>query len=74
MIARQITIHDDVSATAQAIAARLITSITDAVTARGVAHIVVTGGTLGIAAVGRSGTEPSKGFGQLVSGALLVGR
>lgn len=60
MIARQITIHDDVSATAQAIAARLITSITDAVTARGVAHIVVTGGTLGIAALVAVAQNPAK--------------
>ncbi|MGP9528369.1 MULTISPECIES: 6-phosphogluconolactonase [Micrococcaceae] len=60
MIARQITIHDDVSATAQAIAARLITSITDAVTARGVAHIVVTGGTLGIAALAAVAQNPAK--------------
>jgi len=60
VIARQITIHDDVSATAQAIAARLITSITDAVTARGVAHIVVTGGTLGIAALAAVAQNPAK--------------
>lgn len=60
MIARQITIHDDVSATAHAIAARLITSITDAVSARGVAHIVVTGGTLGIAALVAVAQNPAK--------------
>lgn len=49
MIARQIVIHEDANATAQGIAARLITSIADAIAARGVAHVVVTGGSLGIA-------------------------
>lgn len=49
MIARQIVIHEDAHATSQGIAARLITSIADAIAARGVAHVVVTGGSLGIA-------------------------
>ncbi|MDR4532561.1 6-phosphogluconolactonase [Glutamicibacter sp. PS] len=48
MIARNIIIHPDAAATAQAIAARLITAISDAIAARGVAHVVLTGGSLGI--------------------------
>ncbi|WP_345469477.1 6-phosphogluconolactonase [Glutamicibacter ectropisis] len=60
MIARQITIHEDVASTAHAIAARLITSINDAVAARGVAHIVVTGGTLGIAALKAVAENPAR--------------
>ena len=60
MIARQITIHDDVASTAHAIAARLITSINDAIAARGVAHVVVTGGSLGIAALVAVAENPAK--------------
>ncbi len=60
MIARQIVIHEDLQATAQGIAARLITSITDAIAARGVAHVVVTGGSLGIAALKAVADNPAK--------------
>lgn len=60
MIARQIVIHDDAHATAQGIAARLITSITDAIAARGVAHVVVTGGSLGIAVLVAVAHNPAK--------------
>ncbi|WP_313813090.1 6-phosphogluconolactonase [Glutamicibacter sp.] len=60
MIARQIVIHDDLQATAQGIAARLITSIADAVAARGVAHVVLTGGSLGIAALKAVAANPAK--------------
>ncbi len=60
MIARQITIHEDVASTAHAIAARLITAINDAVAARGVAHIVVTGGTLGIVSLKAVAENPAK--------------
>ncbi|MGO2068754.1 6-phosphogluconolactonase [Glutamicibacter arilaitensis] len=60
MIARQILIHEDPEATANAIAARLITSIADALAARGVAHVVVTGGSLGIAALEAVAANPAK--------------
>lgn len=60
MIARQILIHEDAQATAHAIAARLITTIADALAARGVAHVVVTGGSLGIAALEAVAANPAK--------------
>ncbi|WP_404285470.1 6-phosphogluconolactonase [Glutamicibacter arilaitensis] len=60
MIARQIVIHEDGSATAHGVAARLITSIADAIAARGVAHVVLTGGTLGIAALAAVAQNPAK--------------
>lgn len=60
MIARQIVIHEDLQATAQGIAARLITTITDAIAARGVAHVVLTGGSLGIAALKAVAANPAK--------------
>lgn len=60
MIARQILIHENPEATAHAIAARLITSIADALAARGVAHVVVTGGSLGIAALEAVAANPAK--------------
>lgn len=60
MIARQILIHEDAQATAHAIAARLITTIADALAARGVAHVVVTGGSLGIAALEAVVANPAK--------------
>ncbi|MFJ2620770.1 6-phosphogluconolactonase [Glutamicibacter sp. NPDC087344] len=60
MIAKQIVIHEDAAATAHGIAARLITSIADALAARGVAHVVVTGGSLGIAALQAVADNPAK--------------
>ncbi|MFY9680125.1 6-phosphogluconolactonase [Glutamicibacter protophormiae] len=60
MIARQIVIHEDLSATAHGIAARLITSIADALAARGVAHVVLTGGSLGIAALAAVAENPAR--------------
>lgn len=60
MIARQIVIHDDAAATAHGIAARLITALTDAIAARGVAHVVVTGGSLGIAALVAVAQNPAR--------------
>lgn len=61
MIARQIVIHQDADATARAAAARLVTSILDAIAARGVAHVVVTGGSLGIAALEALAASPARG-------------
>ena len=61
MIARQIVIHPDAEATAQGIAARLVTSVLDALAARGVAHVAVTGGTLGIAALEALAASPAVG-------------
>lgn len=59
---RHVVIHPDLPATAQGIAARLITAVLDAQAARGEASIVLTGGTLGIAslkAVAQSPALPS---------------
>lgn len=42
-----VIVHSDPSTLAAAAAARLITSLTDAQSARGVAHLVITGGTMG---------------------------
>ena len=60
MIARQIVIHQDADATAHAVAARLITAVADAIAARGVAHVVVTGGSLGIAALAAVAANPAR--------------
>ncbi|NAZ14778.1 6-phosphogluconolactonase [Glutamicibacter soli] len=60
MIARQIVIHEDLAATAHGIAARLVTSIADAIAARGVAHVVLTGGSLGIAALAAVAENPAR--------------
>lgn len=60
MIARQIVIHEDLDATAHAVAARLITAILDAIAARGVAHVVLTGGSLGVAAAAAVAVNPAR--------------
>ncbi|MCW4464603.1 6-phosphogluconolactonase [Glutamicibacter sp. MNS18] len=60
MIARQIVIHQDMEATAHAVAARLITSVLDAISTRGVAHVVLTGGSLGIAALAAVAVNPAR--------------
>lgn len=60
MIARQIVIHPDADTTAQAVAGRLITAVQHAIAARGVAHVVVTGGSLGIAALQAVAGNPAR--------------
>lgn len=60
MIARQVVIHEDLQATAHAVAARLITSVHDAIAARGVAHVVLTGGSLGVAVAAAVAVNPAR--------------
>ncbi|WP_431712166.1 6-phosphogluconolactonase [Glutamicibacter uratoxydans] len=60
MIARQIVIHEDLNTTAHAVAARLITATLDAIAARGVAHVVLTGGSLGVAVAKAVAVNPAR--------------
>ncbi|GAA0443365.1 6-phosphogluconolactonase [Acrocarpospora corrugata] len=55
-----ILVHDNAEILAQAVAARLITRLVDVQAARGSAHLVLTGGTLGIAALAAVAASPAR--------------
>ncbi|MET4061372.1 6-phosphogluconolactonase [Arthrobacter sp. UYP6] len=56
-----VSIHPDVSALTTATAARLITKLVDVQSRRGVATVVLTGGTVGIAMLDAVATAPARG-------------
>ncbi|WP_326649173.1 MULTISPECIES: 6-phosphogluconolactonase [unclassified Streptomyces] len=60
MSAPQLVVHRDKELMAQAAAARLITKIVDAQSARGSASVVLTGGRNGNALLGALGTSPAR--------------
>jgi len=51
-------VYPDATTVAETTAARLLVAIADALSARGVAHIVLTGGTIGIATLSRVAASP----------------
>ncbi len=51
-------VYPDAATVAEATAARLLVAITDAVSIRGEAHIVLTGGSIGVALLGRAAASP----------------
>lgn len=53
-----VLVYPDAAAVAEATAARLLLAIGDAVTTRGRAHVVLTGGTVGIATLERAAASP----------------
>ena len=61
-MSRTTVIYPDADALAHATAARLLTSIADAVAERGVAHIVLTGGTVGIATLAAAAESPLRAY------------
>ncbi|WP_062348538.1 6-phosphogluconolactonase [Herbidospora yilanensis] len=55
-----VVVHRDPGVLAQAVAARLITRLTDVQTARGTASVVLTGGTIGIATLAAVAASPAR--------------
>ncbi|MDQ1246949.1 MAG: 6-phosphogluconolactonase [Actinomycetota bacterium] len=60
MTDREVVVHPDPEALAAAVAARLVTAILDAQAARGAAHVVLTGGTVGTASLAAVLAEPAR--------------
>jgi 6-phosphogluconolactonase len=58
--ARTVVVHRDADLLAQAVAARLVTRLVDAQATRGHAHAVLTGGTIGIAALAALAATPAR--------------
>ncbi|MEU9889275.1 6-phosphogluconolactonase [Sphaerisporangium sp. NPDC051017] len=54
-----VLVHRDADVLAKAVAARLITGLADAVAAQGSAHLVLTGGTIGIASLAEVAANPA---------------
>ncbi len=59
---RSVVIYPDQQAVADATAARLGVTVTDAIAQRGVAHVVVTGGTVGIGLLASLASSPLVGL------------
>lgn len=59
---RSVVIYPDQQAVADATGARLGVMVTDVIAQRGVAHVVVTGGTVGIALLAALGSSPLAGL------------
>ena len=57
----EVVVHPDKDVLAAAVAARLITALVDAVAARGVAHVVLTGGGVGTAVLRATADSPACG-------------
>ena len=57
---QRLIVHPDESALAAGIAARLATAMIDAVAARGIAHVALTGGGIGTAALAALAVEPAR--------------
>lgn len=55
-----VVVHSDPAALAAAAAARLVTALTDAQYARGVAHVVLTGGSMGIEVLASLRSSPAR--------------
>lgn len=55
---RRVVIYPDAAAVAEATGARLLLTIQDAIAARGVAHVVLTGGTVGVELLRRAAASP----------------
>ncbi|TKK84140.1 6-phosphogluconolactonase [Herbidospora galbida] len=55
-----VVVHPDPAVLAQAVAARLITRLTDVQTERGTASVVLTGGTIGIATLAAVAASPAR--------------
>jgi len=51
-------VYPDAATVAEATAARLLVSVTDAVSTRGEAHVSLTGGTIGVATLARAAASP----------------
>jgi len=56
----EVLVHRDAELLAQAVAARLVTRVVDVQAARGSASVVLTGGTIGIAALGAVAASPAR--------------
>ncbi len=56
----EVILHPDPTVLAEAVAARLVTALVDAQAARGRAHVVLTGGTIGIEALAALATSPAR--------------
>ena len=56
----EIIVHRDAEVLAQAVAARLITRLVDVQAVRGTAHVVLTGGTVGIKTLAAVATSPAR--------------
>ena len=56
----EVIVHRDPEVLAQAVAARLITRVVDVQTLRGVAHVVLTGGTVGIKTLAAVAASPAR--------------
>jgi len=56
----EVVVHRDATMLARAVAARLVTKVVDAQAARGVAHIVVTGGGMGTAVLAELAAAPAR--------------
>jgi 6-phosphogluconolactonase len=56
----EVIVHADASLLARAVAARLVTGLTDAVAAAGHAHVVLTGGGIGTATLAALAAEPAR--------------
>jgi len=55
---RRVVVYPDAAAVAEATGARLLLAIQDAIAARGVAHVILTGGTVGIELLRRAAASP----------------
>jgi 6-phosphogluconolactonase len=55
-----VVVHRDAGLLAEAAAARLVTGLTDAIAARGLAHVVLTGGGVGIATLQALADNPAR--------------
>src|SRR5688572_28204985 len=55
---RQVVIYPDAQAVADAVAARFFTAVADTLAVQEQAHVVVTGGSLGIASLGAIASAP----------------
>ena len=56
----EVVVHRDAALLAQAVAARLVTRLVDAQSARGHAHVVLTGGGIGTAVLGELAASPAR--------------